>query len=387
MAINGVTSQLIVGPSGTGKSALIANLVCAYLGIPNSRIAWLDLGYSSFVLGHLLEAKYHDVGAADSVPLCPLAMLDQPDGLQWLMGWFQRAFKRFDLELRERQWDDFRGCLVEVKNGTNYMGEPLRKLIDLRGLIRGNDRDSERIREILQQYCLVPEFGGWGHVFNGGPITNGRQRVTIYELQELMGLGINKRASAPAMELILHQIISGLDGSPAFIFADEFWSLLGDEISAEWLFAALRTLRKRNVGFIGCTQSLVEITNSPYRDLLLESCSGKVFLLNAEARGEYVREGYYCLGLNPHEVTIIAEARPRREYYFRSSIGSRLFNLELDDVGKAICASTGYPQVVRARQILAESPPNMFFDNWLQECGITCQDHDQHHRLLALRQA
>jgi type IV secretion system protein VirB4 len=363
--INGVPSQLIIGPIGTGKSALIANMVCAYLGIPNARIAWLDLGYSSFVLGHLLQAEYHDVGAAESVPLCPLAMLDQPDGLQWLMGWFQRMFKRHDLELRERQWDNFRGWLVQAKEGTNYKGEPLRQLIDLRGLVRGEDHDTERIREILQQYCLSPEFGGWGHVFNGKPTANGHQRVTIYELQELMALGIIKRATAPAMELILHQIMSGLDGSPTWIFADEFWSLLGDDISAEWLFAALRTLRRRNTGFVGCTQSLVEIVNSPYRDLLLESCPGKVFLPNFEINSDYVRESYYKMGLNPHETTIIGNARPRREYYFRSSIGSRLFTLELDDVAKAICAATGYTDVSQARLILSESPGELFFDAWL----------------------
>jgi hypothetical protein len=48
-------------------------------------------------------------------------------------------------------------------------------------------------------------------------------------------------------------------------------------------------------------------------------------------------------------------------------IGSRLFTLQLGDVAKAICASTGYQDVQRARAILSESPNGHFTDAWLSE--------------------
>ena len=40
--VNGVANQLIIGPSGTGKSSLIGAMVAAYLGIPEAHIAWID---------------------------------------------------------------------------------------------------------------------------------------------------------------------------------------------------------------------------------------------------------------------------------------------------------------------------------------------------------
>ena len=222
-----------------------------------------------------------------------------------------------------------------------------------------------RIRRILRHMTTY-----WKHIFDGEPSPMANHRVSVFEMPGLIGIGIAKHASAPATELILHSLISRLDGSPTWIFVDEFWSLLGDEVSAEWLFDAIRTLRKKNAGFVGCTQSLIEIVNSPYRDLLLESCPGKVFLPNAEARGEYVREAYFKLGLNAQEIALISNATPQKHYYYRCPIGSRLFSLALGDTGRAICAATGYKSVELARRVLAESPnTEAFIDNWLAGNG------------------
>ena len=90
--------------------------------------------------------------------------------------------------------------------------------------------------------------------------------------------------------------------APTFIYVDEAWRMLSDEVSRDWLYAAIRTFRKRNAGITLATQSLTEIANSPYRDLLLESCPGKIFLPNAEAKGEYVREAYLKLGNTAYHV-------------------------------------------------------------------------------------
>src|SRR5262249_46957156 len=90
--VNGLGHMLWIGPSGSGKSTLLSVLACSALSQPDSKIAWLDLDYSSYVLSHLLGADYHDLGARDSQPLCPLAQLDTEGGIEWLAYWFERAF-------------------------------------------------------------------------------------------------------------------------------------------------------------------------------------------------------------------------------------------------------------------------------------------------------
>jgi integrase len=85
-------------------------------------------------------------------------------------------------------------------------------------------------------------------------------------------------------------------------------------------------------------------------------------------------DSYAKLGLNDHEMDMLGNATPHRQYFFRSPIGSRLFTLELGDLGRAICASTGYKDVARARELLAESGgPDNFLNNWLVERGISGQ--------------
>src|SRR5262249_37033215 len=226
----------------------------------------------------------------------------------------------WNFEMDERQSEEFAFCLRRAQR------EGIRTLSGLRAII---PNEQGRIRRILRHMTTY-----WKHIFDGEPSTTANHRVTVFEMRGLIGIGIAKRASAPATELILHLLISRLDGSPTWIFADEFWSLLGDEVSAEWLFDAIRTLRKKNAGFVGCTQSLIEIVTSSYRDLVVESCPGKVFLANAEARGEYVREAFFKLGLNAQEIDLIANASPQKHYSYRCPLDARLFSLALDDPGR-----------------------------------------------------
>jgi type IV secretion system protein VirB4 len=358
--IGGVANQLILGPVGSGKSSLIAAMVCAYLGIPKVRIAWLDLDYSSFVLSHLLGIDYRDMGAQNTPALCPLAMLDKEDGVEWLFGWFERLFARWPgdygvgkFELDEYQSEEFASRLRQAQR------QGIRTMSGLFAIIPG---EQQRIRRILRHYTTY-----WKHIFNGEPQTDADIQLRVFEMRGLQGLG--KRASAPATELILHSIVSSLDGvSPAWIFADEFWNMLGDEVSAEWLFDSIRTMRKRNCGFVGATQSAGEIVNSPFGPLLLESAPAQIFLPNSALRSStYVREAYTQIGLNDHELNRIGNAVARQDYYFKSSIGSRMFTLALGPTGQKICASTGYQDVQAARQLLEQGGD--FLEMWLTGRG------------------
>jgi type IV secretion system protein TrbE len=198
----------------------------------------------------------------------------------------------------------------------------------------------------------------WGHIFdhpdsNRPLITPAGGQLSVFELRSLMSLG--KRAAAPAIELILHQIIDGMDGTPSWLLFDEFWFFLGDETSAEFLFDALRSIRKRGGAFVGATQSIAEIVNSPYCSLLLESAPGKLFFPNTELRSgdTYVREQYRRLGLPEHLITTIGSARSKHHFLYRGPEHSRLVALPLGDVAKKICGSTGWDSVRHFRQLLA----------------------------------
>ena len=103
----------------------------------------------------------------------------------------------------------------------------------------------------------------------------------------------------------------------------------------EWL----KVLRKKNVSVIFATQSLADIANSPIAPAIIESCLSRIFLPNNRAMEPQQREAYDRFGLNKRQVQIIASATPKRDYYFQSHGGNRLFDLQLGPVALAFCAA------------------------------------------------
>ena len=368
--VRGVGHMLGIGSTGAGKSSLAALLACAIQGIAESRLAWLDLGHSSFVVGHLLGAEYHDVGHPDSTPLCPLALLDRPTGLQYLMGWFERLFfRRKGFELDEAGSKDLRNALMDVRMRKNYgvTNEKCRNLIDLYAALPSGNEQRTRMRAIVKE--LTEDYG---YIFGGEPLDATNNRIAVYELSNLDTAP--KYIATPAKELILYNTIAHLNGKPAWVIWDEFWDAIGDEVSSAWFFRAIRTMRRMNCAFLGFTQSSVEITKSPDCNLLLGNMPGKLFFPDDSADTSYVAESLYKLGLNPQEVRRIAGAHIG-EFFYKSSLGARLASAWLGPAGQAICASTSWSDVEAMQQLLKECSPENLLDAWLtkRSAGVTAK--------------
>jgi type IV secretion system protein VirB4 len=362
--VRGIAHLLGIGSTGSGKSTLAALLACAFQSINDSRLTWLDLGHSSYVVSRLLGAEYHDVGHPESTPLCPLALLDRPTGLQYLMGWFERLFyRRKGFELDEGGSKDLRNALMDVRMNKDWDGvTPPRHLRRLYAALPTGDAQRGRMRAIVDE--LVE---GYGYLFGGDPTEATNNRITVYELSNLDAAP--KYISTPAKELILYNTIASLNGRPAWCIWDEFWDAIGDDTSSAWFFRAIRTMRRMNCGFVGLTQSSVEITKSPDCNLLLGNMPGKIFFPDDSASTPYVAESLYKLGLNPQEVHRIAGAQIG-EFFYKSSLGSRLASCWLGPIGQAICASTSYQAVERMQQLLKDCSPENLLNEWLAKHGI-----------------
>jgi type IV secretory pathway VirB4 component len=63
-----VANQFIIGSTGSGKSVLLGQMAAGATGLPDARIVWLDLDYSSFVLAHALGANYIELAGDNSSP-------------------------------------------------------------------------------------------------------------------------------------------------------------------------------------------------------------------------------------------------------------------------------------------------------------------------------
>jgi type IV secretory pathway VirB4 component len=173
-----------------------------------------------------------------------------------------------------------------------------------------------------------------------------------FELETLMGMG--PKVTIPVMTYLFHRIEQRLDGRPTLIIIDEAWIALANATFGMKLEEWLRTFRKKNAAVVLATQSLSEIANSPYRDVILESCPTKLYLPNAEAKSPQTRELYHKFGLSDRQIDIIAEAAPKRDYYYASPLGRRLFQFALGPAALAFIGAGAKDDVFAARRLIAE---------------------------------
>jgi type IV secretion system protein TrbE len=134
----------------------------------------------------------------------------------------------------------------------------------------------------------------------------------------------------PVLTYLFHCVDRRLDGRPTLIILDEAWVMLANSLFGAKVEEWLRTLRKKNAAVVLATQSLSEVVNSPVRDVILESCPTKILLPNPEARNPATTELYRKFGLTNRQIEIIADAVPKRHYYYVSPLGRRLFNLSIE---------------------------------------------------------
>jgi type IV secretion system protein VirB4 len=76
------------------------------------------------------------------------------------------------------------------------------------------------------------------------------------------------------------------------------------------------------------------------------------------------------MGLNARQIELIAQAQPKRDYYYQSRLGNRLFDLDLGSIALAF-AGASTPEHQRAIDaVLAQSGEEGFLGAWLRQQGV-----------------
>ena len=172
------------------------------------------------------------------------------------------------------------------------------------------------------------------------------------------------------MSYLFRRLEERFDGAPTLLVLDEAWVFLDDPAFAGRIREWLKTLRKRNVSVVFATQSLADVQRSTIAPAIIESCASRIFLPNPQATEPQLRATYAGFGLNERQIAIIAHAQPKRDYYYQSRLGNRLFDLDLGPIALAFAAA-GTPEDQRAiDRVLRESGPAEFPPAWLRHRGL-----------------
>ncbi len=355
--VGDVGHTLIVGPTGAGKSVLLALMAIQFRRYRNNQIFAFDFGGSIRTAALAMGGDWHDLGgrlsagSEHSVSLQPLASIDDPAERAWAAEWMIAILAKEGVTIsptaKERVWSAL----------TSLASSPVqeRTITGLAVLLQ-----SAALKQALQPYCVG---GPSGRLLDAEAEQLGSASVQAFETEGLIGA-----AAAPAvLTYLFHRIEGRLDGRPTLLIIDEGWLVLDDPAFAQQLREWLKTLRKKNASVVFATQSLSDIDGSNIAPAIVESCPTRIFLPNERAIEPQITAIYRRFGLNDRQIEIIARATPKRDYYCQSRRGNRLFELGLGPVALAFCAASSKADHAAIERLLAEHGREAFTKAWLAD--------------------
>jgi type IV secretion system protein VirB4 len=358
--VGDVGHTLVVGPTGAGKSVLLALMALQFRRYADSQVFAFDFGGSIRAASLAMRGDWHDLGGGltegsdTSVSLQPLARIHEVQERAWAADWIVAILMREGVpitpDVKEHLWSAL----------TSLASAPIneRTITGLAVLLQSND-----LKQALRPYCVG---GPYGRLLDAEAEYLGDASVQAFETEGLIGTG-----AAPAvLAYLFHRIEDRLDGRPTLLIVDEGWLALDDEGFAGQLREWLKTLRKKNASVIFATQSLSDIDNSAIAPAIIESCPTRLLLPNERAVEPQITAIYRRFGLNDRQIEILARATPKRDYYCQSRRGNRLFELGLSDVALALCAASSKQHQTSIAEVFARSGRDGFLHEWLAECSL-----------------
>ncbi len=359
--VGDVGHAMVVGPTGSGKSALLAFLALQWFRYPGARVVFFDKGRSARAATLAAGGRWRALEPGARFSLQPLARIDEEGERAWASEWIAETVRLAGLEPVPRVREEIWAALAALGDA------PLaqRTLTVFCALVQ-----DKAVAAALEPLTLK---GPHGALLDGDGEALAPSRFDTFELEALMG---TPSAVAPVLSALFHHLERGFDGRPTLLILDEAWLFLGETAFAAKIREWLKTLRKRRVAVVFATQSLDDIAASSIASSLIESCPTQVFLPNPRAMEPSSARLYAGFGLNRRQIELIAFATPKRAYYWRQPRGRRLFDLRLTGVALALCGAGSPEDQTLIDAILAASdsggePPEDFARRFLTAKGVS----------------
>ncbi|WP_407975858.1 conjugal transfer protein TrbE [Brucella pseudogrignonensis] len=356
--VGDVGHTMVVGPTGAGKSVLLALMALQFRRYQRSQVFAFDFGGSIRAATLAMRGDWQDLGGSlsddtalmNTVSLQPLAGIHETSERAWAADWLVDILIREGVEItpdvKEHLWTAL----------TSLASAPVvqRTITGLTVLLQ-----SSALKQALRPYCIG---GPYGRLLDAEMEWLGEASVQAFETEGLIGTG-----AAPAvLSYLFHRIESRFDGRPSLLIIDEGWRALDDGGFAQKIKEWLKTLRKKNVSVVFSSQSLADIEASPVAPVIVESCPTRIFLANERAIEPQIASVYRQFGLNDRQIEIVARATPKRDYYCQSRRGNRLFELGLGHIALALCASSDKAAHALIDELMKDGAKPYFLGAWLE---------------------
>ena len=353
---------MIVGPSGAGKSVLLNTLEAHFLKYKNANVFIFDKSMSSRAITLAVGGNFYNLAneeQGDGLSFQPLANIDDPIEIKWAKEWIISYLKGRNVDitpaLDSKIWKGLQDLTI--------FGKSERTISNFTSLVQDNE-----IRMALEPLTMN---GSYGRLFDNNKDFAGEGHWQVFEMETLM----NTPAIVPTtLDYLFHRIETQLKSAtgPSIIVLDECWLFFDNPIFKDKLKEYFKDMRKKNTSIIFATQNLADIANkSDLMTTIMENCPSRIFMPNINAINEQNKQMYRLFGCNERQINIIATITPKRDYYYSSSKGDRVFSLALQPMESAFVTSTAKTDQQAIDRILLTNPDsNEFVRAWLDYKGM-----------------
>ncbi|QNA83804.1 conjugal transfer protein TrbE [Sphingomonas sp. So64.6b] len=361
--VGDVGHMLVVGPTGAGKSVLLALIALQFRRYRHAQLYIFDKGFSARAAVLAMGGAHHTLGLGSgtgpetggALAFQPLRRIDNPDERSWAAEWIAALLAHEKIlvtpDVKESVWSAL-GSLASAPVEE-------RTLTGLALLLQSN-----ALRVALTAYTLD---GPYGRLLDAAEQALALSDIQCFETEALMA---QSGVVAPVLTYLFHRLEERFDGRPTLLILDEAWIFLDHPLFAARIREWLKTLRKKNVAVLFATQSLADIADSSIAPAIIESCPQRILLPNDRAIEPQSRAAYQRFGLNERQIELVARATPKRHYYLQSARGNRLFELGLGPIALALCGAADPASQQLIDALLAEHGFDAFAAHFLASRGL-----------------
>jgi len=328
-----VGHTIVLGPTGAGKSTLLNLLEMQFLKYPGSQVIVLDKGRSARQPTMAVGGRYYEPGT-NGVCFQPIKNLETVLDRTWATEWIESLVEIQGVQVTP----GMSSAITDAIERMSTIPEKKRTITTFCQSV--NYLDPENKQPILRDTLRPYQLGGkYGAIFDADSTSISlNTRYLTLEMEYLMQMG--ESCVAPAISYIFHFIEKMFNGNLTLLVLDEAWLFLRHPIFRAKIEEWLKTLRKKNVFVVFATQDVSDAVNSSLCSTLIQQCHTKIFLADPEAQTQAMASAYATFGLSEAEIDALSHAIMKRDYLYKSTLGSRLFQL---DLGKVTLGIIGAP--------------------------------------------
>ncbi|GMO57940.1 MAG: conjugal transfer protein TrbE [Termitinemataceae bacterium] len=319
----------IWGPTGAGKSTFLNLLEMQFFKYPNAKVIVFDKGKSCrlpclSVGGLFYEPASENYGGINFQPLREL--LSERDLLN-ASDFIESLFTVNNYQVSP----PMRAAIMESLELLREKPMHTRTLTSFVQYCSYVDPETKRdvIKELLGDYLI--DGGKYGKIFDARCQSISLDtRFLAIEMEDLMNRG--EGCVVPALVYLFNLVEKMFDGNLTMLVLDEAWLFLKNETFSAKIGEWLKVLRKKNVFVIFATQDVADVAASPLKTTITQQCLTKIFLADPSASTANMIDIYRSFDLSGAEISLISSATMKRDYYYTSILGRRLFQLDLGEL-------------------------------------------------------